>query len=189
MILYLRNPTPPTRRRMRNWLLRWPLTGVAVLPVASNEQSHLGGQLLETLPIPALAAAVARIGHVDVELDPDGIARSAYLRAGLGSPYWPTLALALWEASKPVATPALPGQRAAPTGQPTLDAWRRDYRVLIPFAGPPGHFQRFSYSAVLRGEIAPAAFHDKFILIGSTATGMGDALPTPVSGLAQPMPG
>jgi diguanylate cyclase (GGDEF)-like protein/PAS domain S-box-containing protein len=164
--------------------------GRVALPVL-NEQNHLGGQLLETLPIPVLAAAVARMGHVDVELDPDGVARSVYLRAGLGSPYWPTLALALWEATqaKPIAVSALPGQRAAPTGQPTLDAWRRDYRVLIPFAGPPGHFQRFSYSAALRGEIAPAAFHDKFILIGSTAAGMSDALPTPVSGLAQPMPG
>ncbi|MEI2783894.1 MAG: CHASE2 domain-containing protein, partial [Candidatus Competibacter sp.] len=76
--------------------------GRVVLP-ALGEQDRVGGQLIETLPIPALAKAAAGIGHVDVELDPDGIARSVYLRAGLGSPYWPTLALALLEAANPDA--------------------------------------------------------------------------------------
>ncbi len=164
--------------------------GRVVLPVL-NEQNRLGGQLLETLPIPALAVAVAGMGHVDVELDPDGIARGVYLKAGLGSPYWPNLALALLEldAADPAARRALPGQRAAASIPSSPYAWRRDYRMLIPFAGPPGRFPRFSYGEVLRGEIAPAAFRDKYVLVGSTAAGMSDALPTPVSGLAQPMPG
>ncbi|MDG4606989.1 MAG: CHASE2 domain-containing protein, partial [Candidatus Contendobacter sp.] len=163
--------------------------GRVVLPVL-NEQNRLGGQLLETLPIPVLAAAVAGMGHVDVELDPDGIARSVYLRAGLNSPYWPTLALALLEldSAHPAARQALPGQRAVTSPVPSY-AWRRDYRVLLPFAGPPGHFPHFSYNDVLRDRIAPAAFRNKYVLVGSTATGMNDALPTPVSGLARPMSG
>ena len=164
--------------------------GRVVLPVL-NEQNRLGGQLLETLPIPVLAAAVAGMGHIDVELDQDGIARSVYLKAGLGSPYWPTLALALLEleSASPTARQALPGQRAAASNPSSPYVWRRDYRVLIPFAGPPGHFRHFSYREVLRDGIAPATFRDKLVLVGLTATGMGDALPTPVSGQAQPMSG
>ncbi len=162
--------------------------GRVVLPVL-NEQNRLDGQLLETLPIPVLATAVAGMGHVDVELDPDNIARSVYLKAGLGSPYWPTLALALIELNNPTVRRALPSQRTAEFDPPSPYAWQRDYRILIPFAGPPGHFQQVSYSDVLRGNFSPAAFRDKFVLVGSTASGMGDALPTPVSGLARPMPG
>ena len=163
--------------------------GRVVLPVL-NEQNRLGGQLLETLPLPALAMAAAGMGHVDVEMDADGIARSVYLKAGLNSPHWSTLALALLElASDPIARQTLPGQRAVAISPSSLYLWRRDYRILIPFAGPPGHFPRFSYGEVLRDSAALAIFRDKYVLIGLTATGMGDALPTPVSGLAQPMSG
>ncbi len=162
--------------------------GRVVLPVL-NEQNRLDGQLLETLPIPMLATAVAGMGHVDVELDPDNIARSVYLKAGLGSPYWPTLALALIELNNPTVRRTPPSQRTAEFDPLSLYAWQRNDRILIPFAGPPGHFQQVSYSDVLRGNFPPAAFRDKFVLVGSTASGMGDALPTPVSGLARPMPG
>ena len=165
--------------------------GRVVLPVL-NEQNRLGGQLLETLPIPMLAAAAAGLGQVDVELDPDSIARGVYLRAGLGSPHWPTLALALLElpSPSPLAKPALPGQRNPNADSLSSHAWQRDYRILIPFAGPPGHFPRFSYREVLRGdENALAALRDKYVLVGVTAIGVGDALPTPVSGQGQPMPG
>ena len=162
--------------------------GRAVLPVL-GEQDRVGGQLIETLPVPALAEAAAGIGHVDVELDPDGIARSVYLRAGLGSPYWPTLALALLEAANHDGRRTLPGQRSTEPQAASPYLWRRDYRALIPFAGPPGHFRHFSYDAVLRDAVDPVAFRDKYVLIGATASGMDDALPTPVSGMARLMPG
>ncbi|HRD67986.1 MAG TPA: EAL domain-containing protein [Candidatus Competibacter sp.] len=163
-------------------------SGRVVLPVL-NEQNRLGGQLLETLPIPALAAAAAGMGHVDVELDSDSVARSVYLRAGLGSPYWPTLALALLEVTQPAAAQALLGQPTTRIGRPSPYAWQRDHRILIPFAGPPGHFHRYSYSDVLHGAVNLASFRDRYVLIGATASGLNDALPTPVSGLAEPMSG
>ncbi|MBL8260547.1 MAG: EAL domain-containing protein [Candidatus Competibacteraceae bacterium] len=168
-------------------------SGRAVLPVL-GELNRAGGQLVETLPLPILANAVAGIGHVSVDLDPDSIARSVYLKAGLGSPFWPTLALALLESAKVSIGEPLPGQRAGGAGGPSPlpsspYVWRRDYRVLIPFAGPPGHFRHFSYSEVLEGKVNPASFRDRYVLVGSTASGMDDALPTPVSGLTRPMSG
>ncbi|MFO1424955.1 MAG: CHASE2 domain-containing protein, partial [Candidatus Competibacteraceae bacterium] len=159
-----------------------------VLPVL-NEQNRLNGQLLETLPIPTLAAAVAGLGHVDVELESDNIARGVYLKAGLGSPRWPTLALALLELTDSTTQRVLPGQRAAVSDSASPYVWRRDYRVLVPFAGPPGHFHQISYRDVLRGTVSPALFRNQFVLVGATAAGLGDALPTPVSGLTRPMSG
>ncbi|MDS4056951.1 MAG: CHASE2 domain-containing protein, partial [Candidatus Contendobacter sp.] len=162
--------------------------GHVVLPVL-NEQNRLNGQLLETLPIPPLAAAVAGLGHVDVELESDNIARGVYLKAGLGSPRWPTLALALLELTDSTAQRALPGQRAGGSDSVSPYVWHRDYRVLIPFAGPPGHFHQVSYRDALRGTVPPAIFRNQFVLVGATATGLGDTLPTPVSGLTRPMSG
>ena len=46
-----------------------------------------------------------------------------------------------------------------------------------------------SYRDALSGDFPLAAFRDQFVLVGVTATGIGDQLPTPVSGQAQPMPG
>ncbi|MGA8052686.1 MAG: CHASE2 domain-containing protein, partial [Burkholderiales bacterium] len=58
--------------------------GRVVLPVAP---ARLGGGLAtgELKPLPELAQAAARLGHVDVRLDDDAIARGAFLWAGMGT--------------------------------------------------------------------------------------------------------
>ena len=181
---------PDVKNTMADRELASALTdyGRVVLPVL-NEQTRLNGTLIETLPVPELAQAAAQLGHADVELDPDSIARGAYLKAGLGSPHWSTLALALLEVVDPSGWQALPGQRAPTTSPISSNTWQRDYYILIPFSGPAGHFQQVSYQDVLLGDFALTAFHDKFVLVGVTAAGLGDALPTPVSAQAQPMSG
>ncbi|MFO1433428.1 MAG: EAL domain-containing protein [Candidatus Competibacteraceae bacterium] len=160
--------------------------GHVVLPVLPEQ---LRGQLVETLPLPLLAEAAADLGHIDIELDRDGIVRNSYLKAGLGKPHWPSLGLALLEQEQPAAwnrlaekIPAL-GHTASPY------AWVRDYRIGIPFAGPPGHFQQLSFVDVVSGRVPAEVLRDKLILVGVTASGLGPALPTPVSGLSQPMSG
>jgi signal transduction histidine kinase len=67
--------------------------------------------------------------------------------------------------------------------------WSREYPFLIPYAGPPGHFQQIGYSQVLSGQYPNNLFRGKIVLIGTTAEGMGDALPTPLSGNGGIMPG
>jgi signal transduction histidine kinase len=67
--------------------------------------------------------------------------------------------------------------------------WARAQPMLIPFAGPPGHFPQISFAQVVQGNYAPGTFDGRFVLIGATATGMGDALPTPVSGFSHSMSG
>ena len=57
------------------------------------------------------------------------------------------------------------------------------------FVGPPGHVRTLSHAQVLTGDFAPGTFRDRIVLVGATVAGMGDLLPTPVSGQGQPMPG
>jgi len=163
-------------------------SGRVLLPIVI-EQHQLGGQLLEALPIPQLTHAAAGLGHVHIDLDPDGIARKVYLLEGLGDPYWPSLSIALLRQLEPDRWQDLPGSRhrSRPQNSPLVVV--RDHQVFIPFAGPPGHFPRVSYAQALKGEFLTHAFRDKIVLVGVTATGLGDALPTPVSGHSQPMPG
>lgn len=157
--------------------------GNVVLPVLV-EQPRLGAQLKETLPMSSLIEAGAKLGHVHIELDGDGIARSVYLYEGLGNPHWPNISLT-----------ALQLQTGAEVVQAPLNdvknpnTWYREEHRLIPFLGPPGHFQRISYKEILSGNFSPKNIRGKTIIVGVTATGLGDALPTPVSGLTHPMPG
>src|SRR5689334_11972213 len=74
------------------------LHGRVVLPVAPERQNSNG--LGSTIPIGQLAGA-GKLGHVDVELDADGIVRSVYLHAGIGYPQWPAFALAMLEFGDP----------------------------------------------------------------------------------------
>ncbi|MDH3452111.1 MAG: CHASE2 domain-containing protein, partial [Gammaproteobacteria bacterium] len=163
-------------------------SGRVVLPVLL-EQPRVGGQLFEQLPMPLLVSAAANLGHVHVELDADGLARSVFLRAGLGDPRWPALPLAMLQTSMPGTWQELPGTRAPSSDETSLQRWVRDHHLLVPFIGPPGRMPRISYIQALQGDYSPQLFADKYLLVGVTATGLGDSLPTPVSGLTQPMPG
>ncbi len=161
--------------------------GRVVLPVLP-EQEQLHAQIKETLPIPVLALAAARLGHVDVELDEDGINRRLFLKAGLGTAKWSQLTLAMLEIEGVDVTPMLAGREKNPDPD-SLGAWVRDYGALLPYAGPPGHFQRISYADILLGNVPAETFRGKFVLVGATAAGLGGTLPTPVSGFGQAMPG
>ncbi len=162
--------------------------GKVVQPVM-NAQLRTNGQLVELLPIPELALVAAGLGHVDVELDRDGIARSVFLKAGLGSPRWSSLGLAMLEIANPSDWQRLSEQRNHHSRQVSPYHWVRDHKVLIPFAGPPGYYPRLSYVEALRNDIAPETFSNKFVFIGVTAAALGDQLPTPVSGQTHTMSG
>ena len=168
--------------------------GPVVLPVLM-ESAGPPGAIKTSIPVGPLAASAAALGHIHVELDDDGIARSVFLLEGMveqdsrKNATWPHFALALLEAGTPAAgAAALPGERnpepAAPAG-----VWRRDYWIRIPFAGPPGTYTSVSYVDVLRGKVPPSAFAGKYVLVGATAAGLGDAYPTPFSGGSRAMPG
>jgi len=155
-----------------------------VLPLVS---ASAGRGLEASLPIPLLANA-ARLGHIHIELDADGVARSVFLKEGIKGEWWPHFALALKDVAKNTPSGAekyLPGTRlSAALRNETVqsNAWQRDYQMHIPFSGGKGQFQTVPYVSVLRGEVPASFFRNKYVLVGPTAVGMADSFPTPVSG-------
>ncbi|MBE0614416.1 MAG: CHASE2 domain-containing protein [Burkholderiales bacterium] len=155
-----------------------------VLPVAAQARGGPVPQML--LPVQAFLDAGVRLAHVHVEPDSDGAVRSIFLREGVAAKQWPAFSLALGGAV--LEQQALPGERLA-SGPGQADTWLRDYRVHIGFAGPPGTIKRVPALALLTSTKEGTALAGKYVLVGATATGLGDAYPTPVTGHSELMPG
>lgn len=154
-------------------------SGKVVLPVFA-EARELNGTAVELMPIPEFAASAAALGHVDMALDTDGVARSVFLRAGLGAPHWSALALALKQLDDPDGMSAgLRGLRNPDLSESSPQQWVRDYQVLVPYTNPPDAFQNVSYTDVLNGRLPASMLRDRWVLVGVTAAGMGNEVTTP----------
>jgi CHASE2 domain-containing sensor protein/signal transduction histidine kinase len=163
-------------------------SGKVVLPVFMSQKSN-NSFPIEALPLPELAGSAAALGHVHLDISADGIARRVYLREGIGEPYWKHFSLALLSITDAAAELERKVNIAEQQEQYSSMQWYREYPFLIPFAGPPGHFQQIGYSQVMSGQYAAGLFNDKIVLVGTTAKGLSDALPTPLSGDSGRMPG
>jgi CHASE2 domain-containing sensor protein/signal transduction histidine kinase len=162
-------------------------SGKVVLPVYMSQLSN-NSVPIEALPLPELTQYAAQLGHVHVDISNDGIARRVYLREGIGKPHWPHYSLAILSVDDPnFAQQQYPEERTKENY--SAMHWSREFPYLIPYAGGPGHFPSIGYAQVLSGQYRKDLFRDKIVLIGSTAEGMGDVLPTPLSGNGGAMPG
>lgn len=161
-----------------------------VLPLVLQDR-QAGSGLERAEPLAALASHAAAVSHIHLEIDADGIVRSTFLREGNGARWWEHFAVAVLRAGSFALPETLPGQRRPEPADPAPNeaAWLRDHHVQIAFTGPPGSFERVSYVDVLRGLVPAERLAGKYVLVGATAAGMGDAYPTPRSGEAELMPG
>ncbi len=166
-------------------------SGRVVLPMIT---ANTGAGLAMTPPIPELACAARNLGHINLQLDSDGVLRSFAPYASQDGVQWPHFALALAAGSDaartadctrlaPTARAAGPSMAAPVAGRDAATPAR------IPFTGGSGHFKSVPYVAVLRGEVPAQFFAGKYVLVGATAVGMADSYPTPVAGLAGAMAG
>ncbi len=158
--------------------------GHVLLPLHIHPLSY-SNTLTEILPIPELVDAAIGLGHVHVDLDEDGLARGLYLNAGVGSAHWPALSMAMATEINPLAKyiRQIESQRAAP-----YISVNTQFR-LIPFAGPGGSYPTYSYLDVMLDKIPASVFRDKVVLVGATAAGLGDVIPTPIAHGNSPMSG
>ncbi|WP_342131369.1 CHASE2 domain-containing protein [Hydrogenophaga sp. OTU3427] len=167
-------------------------SGKLVLPMMMQNRD---GQAVVVGPLPAFQRGAAAIGHVHLPVDDDGVARSIYLREGSPTQSWPHFTVALLQTAG-ILHPGdpLPGRTddehttIDPVSGRALD-WRRSHRTQVAFAGPPGTFTRYPYVDVLDGTVAPETFRNKLVLVGATATGIGDLYATPVTDERLLMPG
>lgn len=123
-------------------------------------------------PEPALVDSRDHLGHAHINVDEDGVVRSIHRAYEAEGRSWPQFALAVEAAGKPAG-------RIEPAGGD----------MIIPYAGGSGHFPRLSYVDVIRGQVPPAAFRDKIVLVGVTAEGIADKYATPATGEQRLMPG
>ena len=142
--------------------------GRVVLPVFMP-----GAGSTAVLPMPQFAAH-ARLGHAQALVDGDGVSRRYLPVEGADGADYAHVAMVLRDLSLGHAT-TLPMPVSGP--------------VLVPFAGPAGHFERQPVAALLDGHIPPAALRGKVVLVGATATGLGDNLVTPLASTNGAMPG
>ena len=161
-----------------------------VLPVVP-ELTDIDGLLYEAGPLEKLSRSAAGLGHIGIELDQDGKVRRTFLEAGIGRPDWPSLSLALLTAGD--AVPAeLPGMVNSSREAASATSWVRDRMILIPFSGPPGSIATLPYADVLGAGAAELRqlFSGKFVLVGATASGLGEKYATPLGGAERrSMPG
>jgi serine/threonine-protein kinase len=135
-----------------------------------------------TIPIPGLVIGSAGVGHINRHVDPDGATRWEILVIKHGGRYFPSFSLQVAmrylnvenQGARIVSGKGIDlGGLLIPTD--------RFMRLLIRFWGADGCFPRYSFFDVINGKIPPAIFKDKVVLLGNTAQGIGDFVPTPLS--------
>ncbi len=121
-------------------------------------------------PIASFRDAAAGLGHVNLIFDSDGVVR----RAALCFPdpesdtVWPHLMETIYRSVNGKPSPAYA----------RLD--NCEQTLLMPYA-QRGSFTSISYAALAQGQVPTAFLQDKIILIGATASGLGDEYPVPLS--------
>jgi diguanylate cyclase (GGDEF)-like protein len=157
--------------------------GVTVLAVAPSNPLP-NGHISEVLPLPLLAVSAAGLGHVDFEIDPDGLCRSFFLYAGMDNAHWPTFSLALLEAA---------GERLSikheHESHEDSTSWLRSGRYLIPYDPRQDAIETISAYQLFDDDVSAKKISGRYVLVGLTAAGLGDVIYTPVSQNHQRMPG
>ena len=158
-----------------------------------------GGPAAWLMPLPILADAAAGIGHVNVEVESEGVARQ--VAAQMADDSGRTLRALPIEAVRvasgaPAASVAftgksmLVGNRSVPlqVSPSTVRIVRsgtvehlQTGRMTIDYIGPANSFALVTYSVsdILRGIVPPSAFRSKYVLIGSTAASESDRMASP----------
>ena len=143
-------------------------------------------------PVAALANAAAGLGHINFEVDSDGVVRSVALYEGDARSRWPQLTVPVWHSVERGTTRVAGADRDRAARQPLPSATPSDAggdeRLLIPFS-PVESYRRVSVAQVLAGTVPPDWLRGRIVLVGSTASGLYDHFATPLSGRFGVMPG
>ncbi|WP_322013720.1 CHASE2 domain-containing protein [Paraburkholderia sp. J12] len=160
------------------------------LPILLTPEDEAGHRQA-VLPVAPLAQAVAGLGHINLEVDSDGIVRSVALFEGDAHQRWPQLMVPVWRAVRQGQVVLADG---APKGMRGPDLTRAggpggEARFLIPFSPAAQTYRKVSFDDVLEGRVPPEVLRGHVVLVGVTASGLYDRFATPLSGTLGPLPG
>ena len=142
------------------------------LPVQFDVPGRNGAAYDVVQPFNPFRRAAAGLGHVNLAFDADGTVRRAYRSYADGTQAWPQLVALMAGGLSPQPGPVRP----APT---PISELRGRQPMLINFAGMQGAFPTISAISVLRGEVPPELLRGRLVIVGATASGLGDAYATP----------
>lgn len=171
-----------------------------VVSAAQLERTE-SGRVVWLRPIPAIEKAAAGVGHVHVSTEADGVAGSFLVRQAddQGQAEWAMVleTIRVGGGANDQSLQELPGAvtiggRAFPVRSETntiqIDSGRpRSMRRLkaswipIEYVGPSGSFRpyTFSFGDVLAGKVPASAFRGKYVIVGATASALGDRFTSP----------
>ena len=140
------------------------------------------------MPLPALAAGAAGLGHVNLAYDRDGAPRYDYLALPFAGDFLPSLPVRAAAAflGVPWDTVGLAlgsGVSIGPITVPTDTGMR----LLINYRGPRGTFPTYSFADFLAGKVPDAALGGRIVMIGASFTGNADSNVDPFG--TTPLPG
>ena len=133
-------------------------------------------------PLPEFQQHAFAVGHVHLEPDRDGVARSLLLtKTNQDNRYW-ALGFEGFRAALGAQEPPTEYPNRIEVGERRVPANDADGRLLwIHYVGPEGSFHRVSLASVLEGQTSMSDFAGRIVILGVTAQGAGDRIFTPFS--------
>jgi CHASE2 domain-containing sensor protein/signal transduction histidine kinase len=174
------SPEPGADARLADSLRR---NGRVILSSYIEIPGPNGAPARRVPPVEPLNSAAGGHGHVLIRPDRDGVVRGIDLLAdpdGRRNLQMGEAVAAMVRGDRALLDAPLPAPEA-PVLAPSRD--------LIPFAGPAGTYAQLSFSDVLAGRVPRDLLRDRIVLVGATASGMGDRFSTPMSGTLETMAG
>ena len=157
-----------------------------VYPSLRTNGSNGGESLIQgntlVMNLPALSRAAASFGSVNVHTDSDGSPRYQPQFIEWGGRLYPSLDLQLMKRylnAPSVGVTLQDGRMEQVQVGDFVIPTDRFGRYMVNFSGPSNTYPTVSWIDVEEGRVDPAALRDKIVLIGPTAIGLGDVLPTP----------
>jgi CHASE2 domain-containing sensor protein/signal transduction histidine kinase len=162
----------------------------AYLPILLSSADASGAREA-VLPVAPLAKAAAGLGHINFEVERDGIVRSVALFEGDAKQRWPQLMVPVWRAVRAGTIKLAGGVPKAIHGVDLTRAGGPDSeaRFFIPFSANAQSYRSVSFAQVLDGRVPPEVLRDRVVLVGVTASGLYDRFATPLSGTLGTLPG
>ena len=175
--------------------------GNVVLAAQLIDSPERGRPTAWLMPLPELASATAGVGHVNVQMEMEGVARQIAVQAADDAGHTvrsisveavrvadqtPDRSVSFTAGSLVLGARAIPVDLSrapvliAQTGPQTTKRVQTG-RMTIDYIGPAGSFDPVTYSVadVLWGIIPASRFRGKYVLIGATAASESDRVATP----------